>query len=456
MPGITTKSQSWSDFAFTSQREEDLRTFVLPKEKYKRYGYRREKFSYEELLHKFEAYCKRCKAFALKPNSGIADYEERLKCKIHPGRKLEQEKAWACCGNTTVTYPGEPTGCQTFPRHDWNTDSPLPRGFWELHVTPPFKQLNNIRSKRARVAVSLDCEMATNRFNQPELIKLTLIDMFTKEVLIDSLVKPQAKIKNMLTSIHGISFKDISAAVSASTAVPGRDAAREKLFEFIGPETMVFVHGGTNDFLCLRWVHPTIVDTQEVESRIKRIGDDELDAWLDDEGTGLEAMCRVRAGVKIRTGTGIHDSLEDAMACRELGVWYASNMAREITLEAEDLVEVTKESKAGKKEAPVLEVSSWPQLSANKPMASIAAVVPKVPVWVSRPVSQVHEIPPQAHELPTQSPPSQPNEPSHVDIKLMWECKVCRVRVPENTILQHRAEASHLNKLIKLVEQRGG
>ncbi|KAF3902906.1 hypothetical protein AA313_de0209232 [Arthrobotrys entomopaga] len=274
--------------------------------------------------------------------------------------------------------------------------------------------------------------------------------MFTKEVLIDSLVKPQAKVKNMLTSIHGISFKDISAAINASTAILGRDAAREKLFEFIGPDTMVFVHGGTNDFLSLRWVHPTIVDTQEVESRIKRIGDDELDAWLDDEGTGLEAMCRIRAGVKIRTGTGIHDSLEDAMACRELGVWYANNMAREIILEGNEIMEVQdmkRECKFGKKEISDLEASNWPQLGVSTQAASIAAVVLQAPVWVARP-------PPR--EISPKVPPSQPSEPDYDGIKTMWECKVCSLQVSEDAQMLHRAEASHLNKLIRLVEQKGG
>ncbi|KAF3256522.1 hypothetical protein TWF192_001946 [Orbilia oligospora] len=287
MPGVAVcPSKRWSEFPFSREREHSLKRFLLPCEKYRRYGYRTGKFSEEELLHKHEAYCKRCDAFALKPDGSLA-YKQQLQCRIHPGKKQQQDQIWSCCHTTTIEYPGQPSGCRVFSRHDWTTNSALPQKFWDLHYTPQFKPSD--QRKRARKAVSLDCEMATNRFDHPELIKLTLIDFFTKEVLIDAIVKPLVKIKNMITHIHGITYKDIISASNASTAILGRDAARQKIFEFVGPETMVFVHGGPNDFLCLRWLHPAIVDTQEIESRVKRIGDDELDDWLDDEGeVGVE------------------------------------------------------------------------------------------------------------------------------------------------------------------------
>ncbi|EPS38632.1 hypothetical protein H072_7613 [Dactylellina haptotyla CBS 200.50] len=452
MPGLTASnsSQTWSDFPFTLERQNSIKRFLLPKEKYKSYGYRKEVFSPEELLHKYEAYCKRCNAFALKPDSGILNYQELLKCKVHPGKKMEKEKIWTCCRSTTVIYPGEPTGCQVFPRHDWNSDSQLPRGFWDLHPTPPYKPSANNRYRAARVAVSLDCEMGTNRFNQPELVKLTLIDLFSKEVLIDALVKPQAKIKNMLTFIHGITYKEILSAVNNSKALNGRDAARERIFEFVGPETMVFVHGGANDFLCLRWVHRAIVDTQEVESRIKRIGDNELADWLDDEGTGLEAMCRLRTGVRIRTGSGVHDSLEDAMACRELGVWYGNNLRGEISISDIDIDITPTETKETKREVatvkmqlPRLETQAWPCLGNSTATKSLANSKPPVavPTWV-RP--------------PAISAPTPPVTPKLITDGQMWECRVCKVQIPEASKLAHRVERSHMDKLVLLVQKKGG
>ncbi|KAK6343157.1 hypothetical protein TWF718_008530 [Orbilia javanica] len=423
MPGVAVcPSERWSKFPFSSEQENSLRRFLLHREKRKRYGYRTEKFSNEELLHKHEAYCKRCDAFALKPDDSVA-YQQQLQCRIHPGKKLEQ--VWSCCRSTIIEYPGQPSGCRIFPRHDWDTTSALPQKFWELHHTPKFTPSG--RNKKARKAVSLDCEMATNRFDQPELIKLTLVDFFTQEVLIDCLVKPLVKIKNMITQIHGITYKDIISASNASTAIIGRDAARKKIFEFVGPETMVFVHGGTNDFLCLRWLHPAIVDTQEIESRVKRIGDDELDDWLDDEGTGLEAMCRLITGIQIRSGRtkyghGVHDSVEDAMACRELGIWYAKNLKGEIGID-----DMARDA---------------------RPVSVVAA--PIVSAAQTQPSHTVLE--PSDNSLPELTSFPLLGEES----EQFWDCKVCNLKVPKADEKLHRREASHMATLILRIQQKGG
>ncbi|KAK6504490.1 hypothetical protein TWF506_002685 [Arthrobotrys conoides] len=260
--------------------------------------------------------------------------------------------------------------------------------------------------------------MATNRFDHPELIKLTLVDFFTKEVLIDAIVKPLVKIKNMITHIHGITYKNIISASNTSTAILGRDAARQKIFEFVGPETMVFVHGGTNDFLCLRWLHPAIVDTQEIESRVKRIGDDELDDWLDDEGTGLEAMCRLITGIQIRSGrtkygNGVHDSLEDAMACRELGIWYANNLKGEVGME------------------------------------DVRGVIEQAPAIV--PAECIPGPPETDPPEPSTSPP-----PLDKESQQLWNCRVCNLKMPKVAEQVHRTEPSHLATLVKLIQQKGG
>ncbi|KAK6336085.1 hypothetical protein TWF696_001653 [Orbilia brochopaga] len=434
MPGLTTCSQPrWTDFSFTVEREEALKRLQLPVERYGRYGYRVDAFTHDELLHKYEAYCRRCSAFALKlePGEDLAGHNSRSTCMIHPGYKLEKEKIWSCCRTSSISYPGEPSGCVYFATHDWTSDSPLPCGFWDLHPTPPFKPVQGSRSKRPRVAVSLDCEMATNRFNQPELIKLTLVDFFSREILIDSLVRPQAGIKNMLTSIHGIAYKDIAAAAASSKAILGRDAARDKIFEFVGPKTIVLVHGGVNDFLCLRWYHKAILDTQEVESRIKRIGDDELPDWLANEGAGLEAMCRNITGVHIRTGSGTHDSLEDAMACRELGIWYASNLKGEIGTDAQDATAGPASTECGRIDIPDTQAVQTAESSSG--YAAVKTGTGARPVVV-----------------PGTEPTDSGSREQH------WECKVCRIRVSTQDKLKHRVEKSHMERLIALVQQKGG
>ncbi|KAK6335726.1 hypothetical protein TWF730_003104 [Orbilia blumenaviensis] len=492
MPGVAASPGRilWSEYAFSPEREQSLKRFLLPGEKFKRYGYRAEKFSQEELFFRHQSYCRRCDAFALMPD-GSDGYKERLKCRIHPGQKLPSQKIWSCCRMTTVDFPGEPSGCRVYPRHDWTNDSIVPQRFWDLHHTPPFKPSS--RCKQPRKAVSLDCEMATNKFDYPELIKLTLVDVFTQEVLIDSLVKPMVNIKNMVTHIHGITYKNIISASNASAAILGRDAARERIFDFVGPGTMVLVHGGANDFMCLRWLHTHIVDTQEIESRVKRIGDDELDDWLDDEGTGLEAMCRLRTGIQIRTGRtkygdGVHDSVEDAMACRELGVWYSNNLKGEIEVEevspsvpctpfsrlqAEEGVEqvpptvpadeIASKAKAASKLQPTapsfVPTNTWFAGNTFVPVTPLAPI-PMIPIVYQTPVMPGTAVQffssPYGPWVAQQRPNISLQVPLTTPSQQFWDCKVCNLKVPKDVEQQHRKEQSHINSLLTLIQQKGG
>jgi DNA polymerase III epsilon subunit-like protein len=99
-------------------------------------------------------------------------------------------------------------------------------------------------------------------------------------------------------------------AVRRGTCLFGRDAARTALWKHIGPETIVVVHGGHNDFNSLRWIHANVIDTFMLESYtgIKTLG-----------GNSLKNLCKTKLEVDVQdiSKTG-HCSLEDAMACREL------------------------------------------------------------------------------------------------------------------------------------------
>jgi RNA exonuclease 1 len=141
-----------------------------------------------------------------------------------------------------------------------------------------------------------------------ELIRLTAIDFFTKEVLIDRLVNPVTEIKHFNTRYSGVHPRDMAKARRGRTCFFGRDAARAALFSFVGPATTIVVHGGSSDFTALRWIHPRVVDSHILEGYfgVKTPG-----------GRSLKNLIKLKLNRDIQNGVG-HDSLEDAFAAREL------------------------------------------------------------------------------------------------------------------------------------------
>jgi RNA exonuclease 1 len=118
------------------------------------------------------------------------------------------------------------------------------------------------------------------------------------------------------TRYSSVSPSAMHAAVCKGTAILGRDRARLALLGFVDPETVIVVHGGSGDFGALRWIHPLVVDTFILEGY-------EGPAVDGQAGRSLKELCRRKVGIEVQVrdranGKLGHDSLEDAMATREL------------------------------------------------------------------------------------------------------------------------------------------
>jgi RNA exonuclease 1 len=50
-----------------------------------------------------------------------------------------------------------------------------------------------------RVAVALDCEMGTAASGESELIRVTMVDYFSDEILVDNLVEPGVRMLHLNT-----------------------------------------------------------------------------------------------------------------------------------------------------------------------------------------------------------------------------------------------------------------
>jgi len=290
-----------------------------------------------------------------KRHTGSFGYSTKVGLQAHTPAILPTEltgpQAWSCCGKPFNSPP-----CWGRENHDEpvGTDEVLEKR-WKYHHTPTTHQASH------RLAITIDMES--------ELIRVTVIDYFTGERLVNNLVFPDIKIKHYNTRWSGITQSQMNDARQRGQCLLGMNAARTAVFKFAGPSTIVVGHSVGNDLSSLRWIHHNVVDTQilETERRTKeeaekeqaekdkedaekgaeegepsvqtekgiqgQNGDKKLKGKEADrqnappktpkgkynpEGISLKALTMKRLGRAIQTGKNGHDSFEDALATRDL------------------------------------------------------------------------------------------------------------------------------------------
>ncbi|KAK4443030.1 hypothetical protein QBC34DRAFT_362712 [Podospora aff. communis PSN243] len=181
-----------------------------------------------------------------------------MHCKSHPGA-MTNNRVWSCCGKPNNAPP-----CVEKENHDvpaGQSDDLMAR--WRYYPTPATPQASH------RAAVALDCEMGIAIDMESELVRVTVIDYFTGENLVDSLVWPDIDIKHYNTRYSGVTRQGIKEAHKKGECLLGGAAARKEVFKFVGPETIVVGHDVKGDLRSLRWIHLKIIDTHilEVENR---------------------------------------------------------------------------------------------------------------------------------------------------------------------------------------------
>lgn len=125
------------------------------------------------------------------------------------------------------------------------------------------------------------------------------------------------------------------------------------MWKFVGPNTIVVGHSAYNDLLALRWAHTTVVDTYCLDAlqppKIDVKGAEDLKQASNDSKESqpttpsacgskpkgmpkrpspksLKGMTLDKLGREIQTGGKQgHDSLEDAIATRDLARWVVYN-----------------------------------------------------------------------------------------------------------------------------------
>lgn len=216
-------------------------------------------------------------------------------------------------------------------------------------------------------AVVIDCEMGTSSKGESELIRLSMVDFFTGATLIDSLVYPSTPMMNYNTRYSGVSNQDMEAARRSRRCIFGRDAARSAVYNFVDLETIIIGHACNGDLTSLRMIHDNIVDTLLIEKRrcgiqqpaltaadatgaaaaasdsqLSRRGPENEEKQGPSEaesrekatspneaqpkkGFSLKALTLEKFDRVIQVKGRGHDSLEDALATRDLLWWYMTN-----------------------------------------------------------------------------------------------------------------------------------
>ncbi|VUC33918.1 unnamed protein product [Clonostachys rosea] len=257
-----------------------------------------------------------------------AGREQLKRCRFHSG--VVQAKLWTCCKKHVSAAPC----CQD--------DNHLPIQYapgeieanWLFHRTPQSGGRNPQQS--FAIAVAIDCEMGVSDSGESELIRATVVDYFSGAVLLDSLVFPDVKMKHYNTRFSGITRQDMNEARRRRTCIFGRSSARKAIWRCVGPRTIIIGHGLNSDLLSLRWIHPFVVDTMLIEEEIVHAAkaglpedpDQELNEkqkrLLEISKTPLSlkslALLRLKRHIQLK-GQG-HDSVDDALAARDLLHWH--------------------------------------------------------------------------------------------------------------------------------------
>lgn len=169
-----------------------------------------------------------------------------------------------------------------------------------------------------RKAVALDCEMGTSITNSCELIQLSVVDYFTGEILLDSLVRPKIQMLHYNSKYSGITPQMMRRAITNGDFLESFESAREELWKWIDSETILVGHSMNHDLNKLHIIHPLIVDSYICVPK------------LQSSGHSLKNLAKqilgkdVQGGLEGKRG---HDCVEDALAARELVIWCSENKA---------------------------------------------------------------------------------------------------------------------------------
>lgn len=232
------KSKKLTDSEYLSKLEE----LVIPRETLIKYGYIMNIPS--AVVPENVRTCRRC-------NNEFKLHEQLkpIQCHYHFGKVIKKDsfnKVYECCGGIVG---GETDCCEVSEHHVFYWNNPE-----EMQYALPFHKTSELLGVNSQSfkAVGIDCEMGftTRGF---ELLRITAVDFFSGEDIIDILVRPKGDVIDLNTRWSGI-------AEIKEEAMNFEDLIK-LLGEVIDSNTILIGHGLENDVNSMRLIHERIIDT---------------------------------------------------------------------------------------------------------------------------------------------------------------------------------------------------
>ncbi|KAK4208327.1 hypothetical protein QBC37DRAFT_432125 [Rhypophila decipiens] len=189
--------------------------------------------------------------------------------------------------------------------------------------------------RKVVVLSTLTVEMAPNRtWYEDQPVHLTLIDFYTGETLITSLINPKAaSVTDWRVEETGLSRKIIQ---RASCCLDGWAEARKKIWDYVNADTIIVGYDIKRDLGALRMAHALVVDLKLVVAGW--LGMDAVDKeppGHDNSTTGAPVNIQLENLTNALLGLGIRgenkdkksprDTLEEVLAIRETVMWCIDN-----------------------------------------------------------------------------------------------------------------------------------
>ncbi|KAI0887029.1 ribonuclease H-like protein [Annulohypoxylon maeteangense] len=196
------------------------------------------------------------------------------------------------------------------------TGDPAYRGHHKFSIVSFASAPARVKGLMKRRGIALDCEMVGVAGDKDELAHLCAVDLFTGEVLVNSLVAPTQPVKDWRTRWSGVTPAKMAIAKASGQFLDGWPAARAKLFQFVDADTILVGHALNHDLRVLHIAHKQVIDSgilvaEAAFGRAQRLRHN----W------GLKRATQQILGLKIQTSKKGHDCLEDTLASRELVLW---------------------------------------------------------------------------------------------------------------------------------------
>lgn len=219
-----------------------LNETTIPVKKLAKFGYIMEiPEPLEEL--KDERTCKRCKN-----DFKLSEVTNKVQCHYHSGKYYKvghNVRRYDCCGGESMDDT-----CTVGDHHVFYWDNPK-----EMNMAIPFRKTRDFlkaENPAAFKCLGVDCEMGFTSMGF-ELLRITAIDFFSGEEVLDLLVRPKGEVLDLNTKWSGIARIEESAMEF--------NALIELLGEIMDQETILIGHGLENDMNTMRLIHDRIIDT---------------------------------------------------------------------------------------------------------------------------------------------------------------------------------------------------